>query len=373
PAEGKTLAVPTRHAEIAAIVVGAPTPDTLGLEAEARPDLVTLADVDARLDSLSPVLGAAFPRRLVHVPAQGGATRAAYVQRMAALRRADVAVAMARWRLQQQLDAYAARIAVTQNLRSMLATENERLTAVGQTLAATRDSLARLVAAITETQARLKGILASEAEATRALAAENIARMDSIGATMRGIANPEDESVLQVERTTAARYQQLSETIAAGLDSAFAHHPVTVARDTVQARLARDEQLLAETQGGVVEANRILGEELARLQAGEPDRVRAGRATLARAEGQRTAEEGALVAAVDAELRARAGQLLAVLRRDTEAAEFGAASAAFFKAAEGTGAATPDGTSPTAGGTAGGVRDEAPNASPSSKPIPPRQ
>jgi hypothetical protein len=55
------------------------------------------------------------------------------------------------------------------------------------------------------------------------------------------------------------------------------------------------------------------------------------RAAIASAEAQRTAAEARLVAVVDTELRARANEMLTTLRRDVEAAEFGSASALFFK------------------------------------------
>ena len=51
-----------------------------------------------------------------------------------------------------------------------------------------------------------------------------------------------------------------------------------------------------------------------------------------------------MVAVVDAELRARAIEMIASLRRDTEAAEFGSASASFFQAIDA-------GQTPTAGTT----------------------
>jgi len=48
------------------------------------------------------------------------------------------------------------------------------------------------------------------------------------------------------------------------------------------------------------------------------------------------AEFGSAVAAVNAELSARAGRLIADLQRNTEAAQFGVASAAFFRAIDET-------------------------------------
>src|SRR5215210_4342790 len=67
------------------------------------------------------------------------------------------------------------------------------------------------------------------------------------------------------------------------------------------------------------------------MESTESDRVRALRAAIASAEAQRTAAEARLVAVVDTELRARSNEMLTALRRDVEAAEFGSASALFFK------------------------------------------
>jgi hypothetical protein len=373
PAAGKTLAVPAQDARLAALVTGRgdAASDTLPGD-PVRPEIVSLADVRARLDSMAPPLGAGFPQRLVYLSETTDAQRTAYAQRADALRRADAAVALARWRLQQQLDAYTAKIAVTQNLQQMLASENEAMAEVGRRLAATRDSLTRLASSIAETQSRLLGIMSAEAEMTRQLAAENRARLDSIRANLSGAMSPEDQGLLDTELRTAQTYESMARMVADGLGAAFQRHPVNRMRDSVAARLARNEGLVSETQGLIAQSNQILTDELARLQGSEPERVRAGRATLAQAEAQRTGAEAALVAAVDAELRARSTRLLALLRRDVEAAEFGAASAAFFKAAAADGAAPASGTSAPPGGTASGVRDEAREASPSTQPIPPR-
>jgi hypothetical protein len=81
--------------------------------------------------------------------------------------------------------------------------------------------------------------------------------------------------------------------------------------------------------------------------------VRAARATLASAEARRAAVEGQLIAVVERELNARAGQMIAGLRRDGEAAEFGAASASFFQAIDSGRTAGTSGTSGTSNATGG--------------------
>ena len=64
---------------------------------------------------------------------------------------------------------------------------------------------------------------------------------------------------------------------------------------------------------------------------------------------QRTAAETRLVTLVDGELRARANEMLVNLRRDVEAAEFGSASALFFKTRDAERRTNAAGTTDTTG------------------------
>ena len=80
---------------------------------------------------------------------------------------------------------------------------------------------------------------------------------------------------------------------------------------------------------------------------------RAARQALSDAEARRTTIEGEVVAAVTAELTARANEMVASLQRSTEAAQFGTASAVFFRAVDSKRAA--GGT-----GTVGAARNAAP-------------
>jgi hypothetical protein len=144
--------------------------------------------------------------------------------------------------------------------------------------------------------------------------------------------SPEDANLMAIERETAATYQRLADNVLAGLDRAFANHPVVRLSDTVRAHIAESEGLVTQTRATIAETNDILSNEVARLRATEAERTAAARAAVASAESARATAEGAVVVAVEAELRARAEQLLTIVRRDVEAAEFGAASASFLKA-----------------------------------------
>jgi hypothetical protein len=93
-----------------------------------------------------------------------------------------------------------------------------------------------------------------------------------------------------------------------------------------------------------------LADDAARMRATDSERTGAARSVVASAEAARATAEGAVLVAVEAELRARAEQLLGIVRRDVEAAEFGAASASFFKAVGSTAATGAAGDVPPATG-----------------------
>ena len=121
--------------------------------------------------------------------------------------------------------------------------------------------------------------------------------------------------------------------------------------------------LLGESQTALAGARQAVSDEIARLQSGGTDRQRALQATLAAAESRRTAAENSLVAVVDAELRARATEMIASLKKDTEAAEFGSASASFFQAIDA-------GQTPTAGTTSSASIAPASPATPGANAVP---
>ena len=79
-----------------------------------------------------------------------------------------------------------------------------------------------------------------------------------------------------------------------------------------------------------------VGVALGTLHSGDTPEVQRARQALSDAESRRNSAEGDAIAAVSAELSARAGRLIADLQRNTEAAQFGVASAAFFRAIDET-------------------------------------
>ncbi|HVP71686.1 MAG TPA: hypothetical protein VMS45_10185, partial [Gemmatimonadaceae bacterium] len=137
-----------------------------------------------------------------------------------------------------------------------------------------------------------------------------------------------------IERSTAQIYQQMAQYVAGHADSAIAKHPAFSLRDSLLARLARAKTLSAEGQQLLTANGAVVTAELARVEAGESDEMRDARQMLASADQQRAAAETQMVALVDGELRARASQLVAALKRSREAADYGSASAAFFNVLE---------------------------------------
>lgn len=355
PATGKALAVPDNlglDQATLATALGSAMPAT-PVE-QLRPELVTLADVSPRLDSVATGAGPGFPRRVAYVFGGPGKTQAEFVRRAEALREADVAVALARYRLAEQLAAHQARLTLIERMQQMLAEATGRLDTLARELTAARDSLARVSAAAEEERQILHEMMQREAEAVRLDAAGNARRIDSMRTSFRGIMSPDDDSLMAIEQRIAASYQQLADNVLIGLDRLFARHPVIAMRDTVQGHIDSTETLLAATRLTIASTNQILADEAARMRAAESERTGSARSVVAAAEASRTSAETAVLVAVEAELRARAEQLLGITRRDVEAAEFGAASASFFKAVGTTsGTETPAQTPAPTGGPPG--------------------
>jgi tetratricopeptide (TPR) repeat protein len=358
PTEGKTLSVPDNlgmdQASIAQ-ALGSAAPVTP--PEQLRPEIVALDDVAPRLDSIAASAGPAFPRRVAYVFDAGGATRTEFLRRSQALREADVTVALARYRLAEQLASHNAKLALIERLQVLLGEAASRLDTVSTELTAARDSLSRVVQAADEEHGRLRELIQREASAVATEAAENVRRADSVRASVGEVLTPDDANLMRIERETALTYQRMAENVMSGLDRAFARHPVMRLRDTVRAHIAESEALVTGTRSTIAETNDLLASEVARMRATETERTAAARAAVASAEAARATAEGAVVVAVEAELRARAEQLLTIARRDTEAAEFGAASASFLKAV-GPGTAATPGQGPGGAGGSGAPSPE---------------
>jgi hypothetical protein len=205
-------------------------------------------------------------------------------------------------------------------------------------------------------------MFSAQINTTRMLANENRAAIDSVKTTLGGAQGALEYGLLDTEAQTATAYVQLADIIERGIPGAVAHHPVFAMRDSINARATRVGTLLADAQNRAASTQSLLAAEIARLEGSDTDRLRAMRASLAAAESRRSAAEAAVVAVVDAELRARATEMIAGLKRDTEAAEFGSASASFFQAIDAGQPSTATGTSSSAASQPTPTPNSAPDA-----------
>ena len=338
PRIGKTLALAddadADAATMLATFQGADVPP-----AATAPEVVSVAQVEARLDSLAPSLGADFPRRLVYAPASSPAALASYADRAQALSSADAAVTLARFRLQEQLDVQVMRIAALEDLQHLTAATRANLATEDQQLASLQDSIARVGTSLDKSRTRVHEMLATQVAATQTAAAENVRMVDSLRAALGPTATPADQHVLDVEANTASIYRAMADSVARQIDAIVARQPVFALHDSIMARLARARALHDTTARVLATDDSVVARELASLRGVESDQVHAMRAALATAEAARAAAETQMIALVDGELRARAASQLASLEHDKEAADYGSASASFFRAMELGGAA----------------------------------
>ena len=315
---------------LAALSATPPTPSTdNGLTAVlAAPDA-------ARLDSIA-VGAPTMVKRVLFTPATRTKQLGDVAVRSQNLVAADAAVAVARYRLSEQLDAQQREMALLAQLSGSLAADSGQIGAMAVNYQTLADSIARLDQLLSTAETRVREMLGREIEGTRTLAAENAKTADSLRTALASRGSAEDRAALDDEVATAAAYAKIAELAATGLDSAIAHHPVFVARNALRARDASTRGVLAAMQSSYAGSRRSVDAALGTLHGGDTPEVQRARQALADAESRRTAVEGEAVAAVNAELSARAERLIADLQRNTEAAQFGVASAAFFRAIDET-------------------------------------
>ena len=329
-----------------------------GAPASAAPDsggarLETLGDVTSMVQPAVAALGADFPTRVLYARSATPAPPGAYADHAEALRTADLAVAAANFRLRQALDDQQQRIASMTALQALIGHTNTDLDSYGGQLSSTRDSLGKVMKTIDDTRNKLREALGAQVATTRRLARENQQRSDSVRASLQGHLTSADVAVLTLESQTAGVYAATADLVESSVDQAIARNPAFTARDRLGVNITKGEALRIDTKGVLAEDSTLVTAELARLRGTESDRARAARGAVAIAEGQRAAAEGALVALVDDELRGRASSLLATLQRDREGADFGSASAAFFKAVDASGGTAGNAAAaPTVGGSA---------------------
>lgn len=374
PAAGKTLALPDAAGADVSVLAAVFADSALAraVVEPPSPDVVTLADVEVRLDTVANALGNEFPRRVLYVPASTE-NLGRYAQAAERLAAGDVVVAMAQMRLQEQLDAQALRLATLQRLQEVIGAERGSLDTISARLTAARDSLQRIAQLIDEVANQVRDMLRASAVETRELAQENLTKADSTRAALGASVGSMERTILELERSTAELYVRLAQSIEQNVDSAVRRHPVVALRDSLARKQAHAFALVDSVRTQLDETQRIVAAELAAMQGGESERVRAARAALAEAQAALAQGEAQVIAVVDAELRARATRMIAQLRKDAEAADFGSASASFFQVVEPTGAraaGTQGRARGTGAGTVAGAERNAPP--PDTQPSTPR-
>jgi outer membrane protein assembly factor BamD (BamD/ComL family) len=343
PANGKTIALDDAAGSEQQVLAAAFSDSAANIvPTVSTADIISLDDISRRFDALAP--NGDLPRRVVFAPASATKNPQEFAARSQALYAADAAVVVAQHTLAEVLASQQRQIQMLQQMQLRLNSDADAMAATAARLNAARDSLARLDVALTAASTRLRQMFVAQINTTRMLANENRAAIDSVKASLAGGQGTPEFTLLDTESQTATAYSQLADIIERGLDTALGHHPVFAKRDSVNAHGQQLATLLGESQSALAGARQAVTDEIARLQSGGSDRARALQATLAAAESRRTAAENSLVGVVDAELRARATEMIASLKRDTEAAEFGSASASFFQAIDA-------GQTPTAGTT----------------------
>ncbi len=334
---------------IAAAFAGAPDSGAVA----ASPQIISTVGLVGRVDS---VAGADFPVRVVFAPRAGAASPGAYADRTQGVLATDVRLALATFRLQEQIDAQKTKIAALENLQLLILQGDSALSDNARQIAATQDSLERMKGVLEQTREKVRNGLRTQIQATRAVSAENIRLLDSTRVALGANAKSGEADALTMEQQTATIYSGIADMIERGLEQSLNRHPAFVLRDSLIARLGR-AHALHDTTAAVLSADSlVVAMELVQQWGRESDAVTAMRTQVGTATSQRVAAEGALVSLVDEELRARVTGLVARLSRDREAADYATASAAFFKAMEeaaaAPGAASAVRTGSAAAGTA---------------------
>jgi hypothetical protein len=301
--------------------------------------------------------------RVLFMPASATPHPQAIAGQSRALFDADGAVALARFRLEELLEAQAREAALLQALQTTISGDSAAVESLAGQIQAARDSLAALDQMMTAAEARIRSLFSQQIAGTRELAEANVRAIDSLRAGFAGRLGPTEMEVLDNEARTAATYLRIAQLADSGSSAAIARHPTFAMRDSARAHGERAGALLVELQTSRANAQRAIAEAMSRLQQGHGPDAQAMRSALATAEAQRATIETQLVATVRSELLARAAEMVEELQRDAEAAQFGTASASFFQAIDA--GRSPGTTSP---GTTPGSRNTEPAAAPATPP-----
>src|SRR5690242_7518536 len=316
PEMGKTIALEeTAGADpqvLASVMTG--TTPTLPQVEVAR--IVSLNDLMQRYGTIGDTLGATLSKRVLFAPASANAAPTLFAQRSEAVMAADLDAAI-----------------TSQRLR--LATRNATLRlmqirGLQQAMKGRGDTVAKLVARVDTTDSRLRGLLASIDSTEAHLRASLVTQVRNVQGGPAYVLSVRADSLRQ--RGLIPSGVDVESLVAARTDSLLNAMPLFLLRDSVRTRLGQVREQLADSHAQIQAADVLF----AAAQTGQLTDTSASltrlRTAQASAMSRRAEAEAGLVAAVSSELSQRATELLAVLRNDLQAAEFGTATAAFFQA-----------------------------------------
>ena len=300
------------------------------------PAVLSVPMVTQRIDSVSGSQSASqvdrdLLRRVVLASEPASAdVRAAVARDLRALRDADANVALADAQVTAYHNGVALELMVLRRLRQSIEASGASLGPEFATLALAEDSLARVTQNVDQAGVRLRRLFVPRLVGVRTLAAQNEYLIDSVRRSMGGLGTSEDLAILDRETQAAVEYAHVAEVIDQGLGRAIANHPAFALRDTVRLLGERNRTLIVQSQRAVATGEAAVDYEMVQVAEGDSARGPLRRA-LAAAVNAQTNAAAALTVSVEHDLTARATQLAATVRRDQEAADFGAAGAAFFR------------------------------------------
>ncbi len=288
-------------------------------------DVLAPRAVMARLDSANAV----FARAALFV-ADSPAVRTALARAIETLRSADLDERRAADAVDALGASAAAQAAIMRGQRALVLAASDSIAGMSAGVQAITDSVARLTPALDSAEDRVRGIFAEQVASLRALAVENGAAADSMGRVLEPAITADDRAVLARESAAAAIYARVADAIERGLPGVLARHPTLALRDSLLAHAAATRALMSDVERTGAAAVAAIDTAIAHLPAGGSDSVsRAERVTLVDATARQRAAIAALAPVVERDLTVRRNGVRSALARDREAADFGAAHAAF--------------------------------------------
>jgi hypothetical protein len=306
------------------------------------PSPVSITDLLRRLDDAGVdsagvakagvAAGAVLLRRAIFMAPPDAASGAELARDVASLHDADVGVAVAREEATEKEGYLQLQLANLHRMHDIIAAAGDSLAPGYGVLGGQEDSLAKVSASVDSAGERLGRLFTAQVTALRTLARENETSIDSVSGSLSSSSSQSDRDYLDRERQSAAVYARMADEVTAGVQKMVFANPAFALRDTVRQRGERIRALIVQTRRAIVAGEAAVDEQIALVGASDSGQRGKLQAAVLAADARRDSAANVLVTAVDRELNARALALVAELSRDREAAEFGSASALFFRA-----------------------------------------